>query len=77
MICGFSIAGFTVDLNHHCSVESSGQQATEAVSDRLPGGSARPAASLDSRLAFIIFRQCARIDNDGSQVQIIDSRSEF
>ena len=76
MICGISIAGFTGDLNHYCSVESSGQQATEAVSDRLLGGSARLAASLDARRSIIIFRQSARIEDDGSQVQINYSPAE-
>ena len=76
-ICGFSLAGSTVPLNHYCSAKSSGQQATGAVPDRLPGGSARPAASLGSRLTFIIFCQDARVDNDGWQVQIKDSPAKW
>ena len=43
----------------------------------LPGGSARPAASLGSRLTFIIFCQDARVDNDGWQVQIKDSPAKW
>ena len=74
---GFFIASCTVGPNHHCSTESSGQQATGAVPDRLPGGSARPSASLGSRLTFIIFCQDARVDNDGSQVQIKDSPAKW
>ena len=68
VICGMSIAGCTVHVNHHCSATISGQQATGAVPYRLPGGSPRLAASLDSRRSFIIFCQCARIEDDGSQV---------
>ena len=69
-ICGFLIAGCTVELNYHRSATRSGQRATGTIPSGLPGGSALPAASLDSRRAFIMFCQCARIEDDGSRVQM-------